>query len=78
MARENDEGRKNLYNKAQEMLNMEGRAHLDDQTEKMGIPSVQDPFTGTVHADLSDPEHPFHKSIQDMWDEEERKGWNNG
>jgi hypothetical protein len=75
MARKNDGERKNLYAKAQELLNIEGRAHLDDQTEKMRISSVQDPFTGTVHADLSDPDHPFHKSIQDIWNEEERKGW---
>ena len=32
---------------------------LESMFDKAGVKMVKDPFTGTTHVDLSDPEHPF-------------------
>ena len=34
---------------------------LENMFSSVGANMVKDPFTGTVHVDLSDPEHPFWK-----------------
>jgi ribosomal protein L31 len=32
---------------------------LESMFDKAGVSMVKDPFTGTTHVDLSDPNHPF-------------------
>jgi ribosomal protein L31 len=34
---------------------------LEGMFASVNAPMVKDPFTGTVHVDLSDPNHPFWK-----------------
>lgn len=40
-----------------------GQEVLEGMMSSMDIKMIQDPLTGTVHADLSDPEHPFWKGM---------------
>lgn len=37
------------------------KEQLEETALQMGLQGVRDPFTGTVHVDLSDPNHPFWK-----------------
>jgi|LakMenEpi03Aug12_release.lakeMendotaPanAssembly.Ray.scaffolds.fasta_scaffold2555447_1 hypothetical protein len=37
---------------------------LEGMMSSVGAKSIKDPFTGTVHVDLSDPEHPFWKGMK--------------
>jgi hypothetical protein len=32
---------------------------VEETATQMGLQGIKDPFTGTVHVDLSDPKHPF-------------------
>ena len=36
---------------------------VEETALQMGLQGVRDPFTGTVHVDLSDPKHPFWKKV---------------
>ena len=37
----------------------------------LGSSSVKDPFTGTIHVDLSDPNHPFHQPMFPDWNKKD-------
>lgn len=37
---------------------------LESMFSSVGASMIKDPFTGTVHVDLSDPEHPFWKGMK--------------
>jgi ribosomal protein L31 len=39
------------------------KGQVEETALQMGLHGVRDPFTGTVHVDLSNPEHPFWKKL---------------
>lgn len=49
----------------------QGREKLESTIQAMGLgkDAVKDPFTGTTHVDLSDPNHSFWKP---MWSDDKK------
>jgi len=39
------------------------KEQVEETVLQMGLQGVRDPFTDTVHVDLSDPKHPFWKKV---------------
>lgn len=39
------------------------KEQLEETALHMGLQGARDPFTGIVHVDLSDPNHPFWKKM---------------